>query len=63
MILMQNHFQERIYGTAFNKKDELKEHLAKLEEAKLRDHNRLGREMGLFTTVDVIGQLHQREQR
>ena len=56
MILMQNHFQERIYGTAFSKKDELKEHLAKLEEAKLRDHNRLGREMGLFTTVDVIGQ-------
>ena len=56
MILMQNHFQERIYGTAFNKKDELKEHLAKLEEAKLRDHNRLVREMGLFTTVDVIGQ-------
>lgn len=46
----------RIYGTAFNKKDELKEHLAKLEDAKLRDHNRLGREMGLFTTVDVIGQ-------
>ena len=39
-----------------NKKDELKEHLAKLEESKLRDHNRLGREMGLFTTVDVIGQ-------
>ena len=47
----------RIYGTAFNKKDELKEHLAKLEDAKLRDHNRLGREMGLFTTVDVIGQV------
>ncbi len=47
---------QRIYGTAFNKKDELKEHLAKLEDAKLRDHNRLGREMGLFTTVDVIGQ-------
>lgn len=47
---------QRIYGTAFNKKDELKEHLTKLEEAKLRDHNRLGREMGLFTTVDVIGQ-------
>ena len=46
----------RIYGTAFNKKDELREHLAKLEDAKLRDHNRLGREMGLFTTVDVIGQ-------
>lgn len=47
---------QRIYGTAFNKKDELKEHLAKLEDAKLRDHNRLGREMGLFTTVDVVGQ-------
>ena len=47
---------QRIYGTAFNKKEELKEHLAKLEDAKLRDHNRLGREMGLFTTVDVIGQ-------
>ncbi len=47
---------QRIYGTAFNKKDELKEHLAKLEDAKMRDHNKLGREMGLFTTVDVIGQ-------
>ena len=46
----------RIYGTAFDKKDELKEHLAKLEDAKMRDHNKLGREMGLFTTVDVIGQ-------
>lgn len=47
---------QRIYGTAFNKKEELKEHLEKLEDAKRRDHNRLGREMGLFTTVDVIGQ-------
>ncbi len=47
---------QRIYGTAFYKKDELKEHLAKLEDAKQRDHNKLGREMGLFTTVDVIGQ-------
>lgn len=46
----------RIYGIAFNKKDELKDHLAKLEDAKMRDHNKLGREMGLFTTVDVIGQ-------
>ena len=43
---------QRIYGTAFNKKEELKEHLAKLEDAKLRDHNRLGREMELFTTLD-----------
>ncbi len=47
---------QRIYGTAFNKKDELKEYLERMEEAKLRDHNRLGREMELFTTVDVIGQ-------
>ncbi|SES00092.1 threonine--tRNA ligase [Lachnobacterium bovis] len=47
---------QRIYGTAFNKKDELKEYLQKLEEAKMRDHNKLGREMDLFTTVDVIGQ-------
>lgn len=47
---------QRIYGTAFAKKDELKEHLQKLEEAKLRDHNKLGREMKLFTTVDVVGQ-------
>lgn len=47
---------QRIYGTAFNKKDELKEYLKKLEDAKMRDHNKLGREMDLFTTVDVIGQ-------
>lgn len=47
---------QRIYGTAFNKKEELKAHLEKLEDAKRRDHNKLGREMGLFTTVDVIGQ-------
>lgn len=47
---------QRIYGTAFYKKDDLKEYLEKLEDAKRRDHNKLGREMGLFTTVDVIGQ-------
>ncbi len=47
---------QRIYGTAFNKKEDLKVHLEKLEDAKKRDHNRLGREMGLFTTVDVVGQ-------
>ena len=47
---------QRIYGTAFNKKEELTEYLEKLEDAKRRDHNKLGREMGLFTTVDVIGQ-------
>ena len=47
---------QRIYGTAFNKKEDLAAHLEKLEDAKRRDHNRLGREMELFTTVDVIGQ-------
>ncbi|MCD8324790.1 MAG: threonine--tRNA ligase [Clostridiales bacterium] len=47
---------QRIYGTAFQKKDELNEYLAYLADIKNRDHNRLGREMELFTTVDVIGQ-------
>ncbi len=47
---------QRIYGTAFNTREELNEYLTKLEEARKRDHNRLGREMELFTTVDVIGQ-------
>lgn len=47
---------QRIYGTAYNKKEELAEHLERMEDAKRRDHNRLGREMELFTTVDVIGQ-------
>ncbi len=47
---------QRIYGTAFNKKEELKAHLDHLEDIKKRDHNKFGREMGLFTTVDVIGQ-------
>ena len=47
---------QRIYGTAYNKKEELKAHLEKMEDAKRRDHNKLGREMELFTTVDVIGQ-------
>ncbi|MCM1135254.1 MAG: threonine--tRNA ligase [Clostridium sp.] len=52
----ENAMLQRIYGTAFNKKDELAEYLTYLENIKLRDHNRLGREMELFTTVDVIGQ-------
>lgn len=47
---------QRIYGTAYNKKEDLAAHLERMEDAKRRDHNRLGREMGLFTTVDVIGQ-------
>ncbi|MBD5106208.1 MAG: threonine--tRNA ligase [Lachnospiraceae bacterium] len=52
----ENAMLQRIYGTAFNKKDELKEYLEHLEDIKKRDHNKLGREMELFTTVDVIGQ-------
>ena len=52
----ENAMLQRIYGTAFNKKDELAEYLTYLENIRLRDHNRLGREMELFTTVDVIGQ-------
>lgn len=47
---------QRIYGTAFNKKEELEAHLQHLEDIKKRDHNKLGREMELFTTVDVVGQ-------
>lgn len=51
-----NTMLQRIYGTAFNKKEELAEYLEYLENIKMRDHNKLGREMELFTTVDVIGQ-------
>ena len=51
-----NKMLTRIYGTSFTKKSDLKERLDYLEEIKLRDHNKLGREMDLFTTVDVIGQ-------
>lgn len=47
---------QRIYATAFNKKDDLAAYLEHLEDIKKRDHNKLGREMELFTTVDVIGQ-------
>jgi threonyl-tRNA synthetase len=47
---------QRIYGTAFAKKEELEAYLEHLEDIKKRDHNKLGREMELFTTVDVIGQ-------
>lgn len=46
----------RVYGVAFPKASMLEEHLTKLEEAKKRDHNKLGRELELFTTSDLIGQ-------
>ena len=52
----ENTMLQRIYGTAFNKKEELAAYLEHLEDIKKRDHNKLGREMELFTTVDVIGQ-------
>ena len=52
----KNKMLTRIYGTAFSKKEELTAYLEHLEDIKKRDHNKLGREMELFTTVDVIGQ-------
>lgn len=51
-----NKMLTRVYGTAFTKKDELNAYLEHLEDIKKRDHNKLGREMELFATVDVIGQ-------
>ena len=47
---------QRIYATAFDKKEDLEAYLEHLEDIKKRDHNKLGREMELFATVDVIGQ-------
>ena len=52
----KNKMLTRIYGTCFKTEAEVEEHLAKLEDAKNRDHNKLGREMEFFTTVDYIGQ-------
>ncbi len=52
----KNKMLQRIYGTAFLKKSELDEYLTALEEARKRDHNKLGRELEYFTTVDYIGQ-------
>ena len=51
-----NKMLQRLYGIAFPKQSLLEEHLTMLEEAKKRDHNKLGRELELFTTSDVIGQ-------
>lgn len=52
----KNKMLQRIYGTSFPDKDQLKAYLDRIEEAKKRDHNKLGRELGYFTTVDYIGQ-------
>ncbi len=51
-----NKVLQRIYGTAFPSKDELNEFLTIQEEARKRDHNKIGRDLEYFTTVDVIGQ-------
>ena len=52
----KNKMLQRVYGTAFPSKDELKAYLEKVEEAKKRDHNKIGRELEYFTTVDSVGQ-------
>jgi threonyl-tRNA synthetase len=52
----KNKMLTRVYGTAYTKNADLEAYLVHLEDIKKRDHNKLGREMGLFTTVDVIGQ-------
>lgn len=51
-----NKMLQRVYGTAFFKKDELEEHLRLLEEAKERDHRKIGKELNLFTTSQLVGQ-------
>ncbi|MCB2341339.1 threonine--tRNA ligase [Clostridium estertheticum] len=52
----KNKMLSRIYGTAFTKKSDLDAHIEKMEDAKKRDHNKLGRELKLFTTSEMIGQ-------
>ncbi|HEY8804479.1 MAG TPA: threonine--tRNA ligase [Clostridium sp.] len=52
----KNKMLSRIYGTAFTKKSDLDAHIEKMEDAKKRDHNKLGRELKFFTTSDIIGQ-------
>ena len=50
-----NKMLQRVYGTAFAEKHELKQHLQRIEEAKKRDHRKLGKELDLFSTSDDIG--------
>ena len=52
----KNKMLTRIYGTAFEKKSQLEEYLVAAEEAKKRDHNKIGRDLGIFMTSDVVGQ-------
>ena len=51
----KNQMLTRIYGVCFNTKEDLEEHLKELEEAKLRDHRKLGKELGIFMTDDLVG--------
>jgi len=50
-----NEMLTRVYGTAFNKKEELETYLANIEDAKRRDHRKLGKELDLFTFSDLVG--------
>ncbi|MDR0975948.1 MAG: threonine--tRNA ligase [Christensenellaceae bacterium] len=52
----KNKMLTRIYGVCFDKKSELEEYLKEQEEIKQRDHNKIGRELGIFTTSDIVGQ-------
>ncbi len=51
----RNQPMQRVYGTAFSREDELKQHLVQIEEAKKRDHRKLGKELGLFTVHESVG--------
>ena len=51
----KNKMLQRLYGTAFEKKDDLTAYLTRLEEAKKRDHRKIGREMNLFMTDELVG--------
>ena len=52
----KNKMLTRIYGTSYDKKSDLEDYLNRVEEAKKRDHNKLGRELGLFMTDEIVGQ-------
>ena len=51
----KNQMLTRIYGVCFETKEDLESHLQELEEAKLRDHRKLGKELGIFMTDDLVG--------
>ncbi len=51
----KNHMLQRIYGICFDTEEKLNEHLQELEEAKMRDHRKLGKDLGIFMTSDLVG--------